>query len=131
MSSNTEILYCAFKKCIDLTQQLRSYNIKKQNKWPLIHISQFLWTEDMFQFSAPNFWWRLLFSGDAKIDLYASSSHSMISEPIKRIAFWLEFFVLNRSLTVALPTFLPEKTYVVLCKIQLKILWKEKCKNIY
>ena len=26
--------------------------------------------------------------------------------------------------------FLPEKTYVVLCKIQLKILWKERCKNI-
>ena len=82
MPSNTDILYCAFKKCIDLIQQLRSYNIKKQNKWPLIHISQFLWTEDMFQFSAPNFWWRLLFSGDAKIDLFASSSHSMISNPL-------------------------------------------------
>ena len=54
--SDTDIiLYCAFKKCFDLIQKLRSYNIKKQNKLPLIHISQFLWTEDLFQFSAPHF----------------------------------------------------------------------------
>ena len=39
----------------------------------------------------------LLFSGNAKIDVYTSPSHYMISKPIKLTASWLKFAALPRK----------------------------------
>ena len=42
----------------------------------------------------------LVFYGNAQINLYTSSSHNMISKPIKLTAFQPKFAVLNQSITL-------------------------------